>query len=616
MVDEAIGKVLSPENGMPLVTYAYSSVTKDPAFSVLDVTAGLMPGTEPKDVVMGILDAVHSISSREFTDEELRNAVAADRRQELFFSEQVQYGAFLLVPKLALAPWGFWSSYEQARDEVSVRDAAAVATRWFAQPFWVASAYLPRGDESTGEGITLGEVKVDTLDNGLVVAVRQVANAPVAGIHLVVKNRALLEGDDHRGWVDVLQRLLAEDDADRLDKRMNEIGMDMTTVDNPMIPMDDYRTVPDYSYVRIQAVADGWAGAVSLLADRLNNSIVDPDAMQDAVTELQGIIDRGKGNVSGIASSTFDDRLYGGNIEAMPVYGDGASLQNICPADLQNFRKEVFAPNNMILTILAPAPAEEIIGRVQDAFKGMKEQAIDLEPNPAPMTTPGDTTVSGRGRQGYLATGFLLTEVDAADRAALLVANNMISDLIYRDLGEKRGWAYGAGSGLTLRPGWGAWHSSMGLPEDHLEEARDAIYDHVKRIASGDIDEKRLAVAKGDLRGRVLRRYSSRINLAMAMGRDLALWNDPLHTWEQYDAVQQVSLDDVKRVAKKYLAKPDGVVTVFGTPEKSNDTKKRPPEARSPPITSFNMKVREESGAFSGEGRRQSTAMSSPLGIR
>lgn len=576
-LNDQLDAVLRGGGGMPSITYVYAGVTQDPSFSVLDVTAGLMPGADPQAVVQGILDAVHSMAVMEFTDEGIQQAVLTDRRQELFFSEQVQYGAFLLVPKLAVAPWGFWETYEVARDGVTARDAAAVASRWFSQPFFVASAFLPRPDESTGDGITLGDVVVDTLENGMVVAVRQVANAPVAGIHLVAKNRALLEGPKNRGWADLLHRLLTEEESEALNDEMEEIGMEMQTVDDSRVPMDDYRTTPEYSYVRIQTIASSWAEAVDLLGRRIGDDTIDEAALEKAVTELKGIIDRGKGNVNGIAASTMEEHLYGDNVMALPVYGDGSSLEMVNVEELSTFRDAYFAPNNLILTILAPAPPQEMIGRVQQAFGDLTASDLANPTGPMPVVTPGEETVTGRGRQGYLATGFLLKDVVMEDRAALMVANNMISSMIYRDLGEAKGWAYGAGSHIVVREGWGAFSSSMGLPEEHLEESKKAIYDHVQTVAKGDFDQKALDVAKGDLRGGTLRRYSSRINLAMAMGRDLAIWSDPLDTWTTYEAVQAVTLDDVKRVAKKYLSKPQDVVTIYGTPEKSDDAPKMMP---------------------------------------
>lgn len=567
--------------GPPMVRYVYSDLTTDPSFSVLNVTAPLMPGADPEAVTQKIVAAIGSLSERDFSNEEVAREIEASRLQELFFSEQVQYGAFLLVPKLAVAPYGFWKAMDKSVSGLDASDIEEAAARWATSPIYVASAYVPAGEDETGGGITLGPVVQDTLENGLVVIARQVKGAPVAGIHVVARGRSLREGDDHRGWVDLLHRLLDEGygnvDKEALDQTEKAIGMEMEVGDDPRVPMDDYRTTPEYSFIRIQVLADRWVDAVDLLGNLLASGTMDRAAVDKVVGEMKSRAERSGKSLNSKASSEFEKRLYGDNVLALPVYGDGTSLENIDLNQLAEFRTQVFGANNLIISILAPAPAEEIISQVDKAMKQLPHSLEPVPASPGPVSTSGTETVLGEGRQGYLATGFLLKDVAPEDKAALVVANSMISDRIYRDLGEKKGWAYGAGSSILFRDGWGAWRSSEGLPEDHLNESLDAIYNHVEAVAKGQFDQHNLDVAKGDLRGKVLRRYSSRINLAMGLGVDDAITGDPMATWELYNQIQKVTLSDVKKAAKKYLYKPKNVVTVLGKPDPNAKPQKRMP---------------------------------------
>jgi len=448
-------------------------------------------------------------------------------------------------------------------------------------PLYVASAYLPSSKGEAEGGITLGPVAVDTLDNGLVVIARQVQGAPVAGIHIIARGRSMREGNARRGWVELLHRLLnkgyANVDEVALDQTMKAIGMEMQVGDDPRIPMDDYRTTPDYSFIRVQVLADRWIDALDLVGNLLSSGTMDRADVDKVVGELQSRAQRSAASLSSKAKAAFMQRLYGDNVLAQPVYGDSSSLGNIDMGELAEFRTNVFGANNLVISVLAPAPAEQIIAQVDKAMRQLPHSLEPVPPSPGPTSTSGEQEVTGEGRQGYLATGFLLKSVDPKDRAALYVANSMISDHIYRDLGEKKGWAYGAGSSVVFRDGWGAWMSSEGLPEEHLKESLNAIYDHVEEIAKGQFDDHNLDVARGDLRGRVLRRYSSRINLAMALGVDYVLTGDAMATWELDKQIQNVSLSDVKRVAKKYLYKPKNVVTVLGKPDPNAKQQRRMP---------------------------------------
>jgi len=569
--EDAITEALQGGGGMPLVRYAYSGLTDDPGFSVFEVNAALMQGADPDLVTQRIVDTFSALSERTYELNEIQREIAAAQQFELFFSEQVQYGAFLLVPKLSVAPYGFWQAVDEAVSDLDVDAIETAATRWMNDPYYVASAYLPGGDAEVEVGITLGPVVQDTLESGMVVVVRQVKGAPVAGIHVVAKGRSLREGDAKRGWVDLLHRLLLEGygdvDHEALEHTMDGIGMELLVGDDPRVPMDDYRTTPEYSFLRVQVLAERWSEALDLVGNLLANGTLEEASIGKVVGELKARAERSGTSVASKAGSEFKNRIYGDNVLAASVYGDGSSLVDIDPADLAEFRTEVFGANNLIISILAPAAPEEIIAQVDKAMSQLPLSLVPVPPSPAPMVQSGEVTVLGEGRQGYLATGFLFMNVAPEDRAALYVANSMISDRIYRDLGEKKGWAYSAGSRIVFGDNWGAWMSTEGLPEEHLKESEDAVYDHVEAIAKGQFEQHNLDVAKGDLRGRTLRRYSSRINLAMALGVDLATKGDAMATWELYDSIQAVTLSDVKRVAKKYLYKPKNVVTVFGKPD-------------------------------------------------
>ncbi len=573
-LDEALEEKLRGP-GMPRITYVYTSTTVDPRFSVLTVQAGLIPGRDAQSVVDDILAAIRSVAEREFSQGELSRTHDRMLREELFFSEQVQYGSFLLVPKLAVAPYAFWEETEAHRADVGPQEAAEVARRWFAEPFYVASAYLPRSDESESAGIVMGDVEATFIPaNGMAVYARQVKGAPVAGIHIVAKNRALLEGTDKRGWADLLHRLLltAYDaiDSDSLARLFDEIGMDVSTVDDPRVPFDNYRTSPEYSYVRVEVVADRWPAALAMMGRLFEKLDPDEDAVGEAVTELEGIIGDGDDKVSTAASRLFKEKLFGEHPLAGGVYGDGSSLETVTSSRLDRFASTYFAGNNLMLGVVSPAPPEEVFQVATDAFDRLPETDVNVTA-PDPTARQGEYEVTGSGRQGYLATGFLLPEPPDEHRAALIVANAMVSDLIYRDLGEKKGWAYGAGSSLYLRPGWGAWTAGMGLPDEHLQTAETAIYQHLQRIAEGDFDEERFEVARQSVLGKTLRRYSSRINLAMALSVDAFYWADPLDTWTLYEKIRQVTMDEVEQAAKAFLAKPDGKVTVYGHPEASGE---------------------------------------------
>ncbi|MBD3165937.1 hypothetical protein GF324_05025, partial [bacterium] len=466
------------ESSPPRAMYLYLDTNTDPNFSVTDIHIGLAPNANAKEVTDEALEIVHSLSGTELSDSLLQATLANERRSELFFSEQVQYGSFLLVPKLALAPRGFWERFEQMRDSVDLETAVAAAAQWLDRADWIATAYLPEPPETeSSEGVQLGPVNSDTLENGLVVIARQATNVPVSGLHLVARHRAEREGNERRGWAALLHRLLEKNSPDpdglTLQQRMETIGMDLNATDNPMIPMDDYRTSSAYSYVRIEAVAEVWPDAMQLLGELIARDLPEQEAIDSEAQDLIRTIKRKEDKLSTLARAVRNDSLFRDDPISYSVYGDGSTLQEVPRGRLLSFKEEYFAPDNLILSVVSPAPPEDVFAMADIAF-GSLPSASALSLHSLAETMPVDVErsrdhliVKGSGTQGYLSMGFALETPPQNHHAAVLTVNSMISDLIYRDLGEKKGWAYGAGSGVTLRPDLAVWSASMALPEEH-----------------------------------------------------------------------------------------------------------------------------------------------------
>jgi len=97
-----------------------------------------------------------------------------------------------------------------------------------------------------------------TLPCGARVAVAGSGASRIFAVHVLLRNRSAAEPAGREGLVDLAHRFLGEGSARRSRSEMtlalNAIGAQLKTVDSPMIPFDDYYSVPDYSWVRFQVI--------------------------------------------------------------------------------------------------------------------------------------------------------------------------------------------------------------------------------------------------------------------------------------------------------------------------------------------------------------------------
>jgi predicted Zn-dependent peptidase len=414
----------------------------------------------------------------------------------------------------------------------------------------------------------LGSVTA-TLDNGIVVGILPEEGSEVFGLHLLVADRSLREPADAPGVADLVHRLLPGGTriagSRDLASRIEWAGLDVKTADSPMIPFDNRYHVPDFSYVRIEGPARNMVVALTMLAEMVRAPEWDEDGRRAASS---GHVSARKADNRGSekARQLFLAALLGEDHPlARPVSGPQGEVEagaEQVRAFVQDWPAGYFAPDRLIVTLASPLPAEETLGLVNDAFSGGPAKEPARGPYPAPRpAAEGPAIEVGEAPQVTVLWG-RIAEVEAEDRAPLLVAMDGLSDRMTAVIREREGLAYRLGAGVRALPD-GAWilSASVGTrPENSdrvaelLAELVDQLSDHA--LSAGDL-ERLNARAR---RTRMLRGLSA-ASRAYRVGR--ALFEGPGSPLAVDDAAYaSVTPEQIQRVVRTYLVADEMLLVV------------------------------------------------------
>jgi predicted Zn-dependent peptidase len=402
--------------------------------------------------------------------------------------------------------------------------------------------------------------RVATLENGLVVGILPEEGSDVFGIHLLVADRTLREPADAPGIADLVQRLLPGGTilgpGQSLAQRIERAGFEVKTADSPMIPFDNRYHVPDFSYVRIEGPAGGLETALVMLAEMIRVPAWDDAGWRTAAsdhTAEQKADNRG----SEKAEQLFLGALLGENNPlARPVAGpaDGPTYG---PERVDEFWGDwpggYFAPSRLIITVASPLPVADTLKMVDGVFGDGPPSEPQRGPYPAPHPAASVPTVAfGEAPQVTVLWG-RITEVDEADRAAVLVAMDALSDRMTAVIREQEGLAYRLGAGVRHVPG-GGWVLSATVgtrPENSPQVAEllsQLVTDLGRDLLSTEDIERLNARAR---RTRMLRSLSA-ASRAYRVGRAVFEGDaSPLAIDEA--AYASVSPEQVREVVQKYL---------------------------------------------------------------
>jgi len=285
--------------------------------------------------------------------------------------------------------------------------------------------------------------------------------------------------------------------------------------------------------------------------------------------------------------------LFAGTPYEEDALGTQASFDKTTGQMLKEFYQKWYAPNNAILIITGDVDAQATLAKVKQYYGSIPKREVPGRPEVNLKPVAADSFVLDSNLP-YLLTliGYRFPGTDSPDFAAARVLSDVLSSQRADLYGlVPQGKALGTDFGLVeTYPKASAAFALAALPSGAdpasiTAEMKKIVTDYATKGVPADLVE---AAKKGEVAGAEFGRNSI-TNLA-------ALWSQALAAEgrespdEMVEAIKRVTLDDVNRVAKKYLIEQNSIVATlkpkpsgepvsskgFGGSEKATSTPTKP----------------------------------------
>ncbi len=502
--------------------------------------------------------------------------------EEAILAEQVHYYAMMRAPRLLRASAAVLEDEAAGQSALDVAALRATAQRYLdpLRAVVTVSSPTPPGDDAVDLAAIAtaapalapaAATDVVVLDNGLTLVVNTDPDSRVFAAHLFARNRSAQEPAARPGLADLMHRLLLRGtlarDAAGVEEARRAIGAQLQLADDPRFPFDDYRTVPTFSFIRLEARAERAGEALGLLAEIIRTPRFDPVGIENSVAEMGDLVRRREESSSAMSGRLFFDLVAPEHPFSRPIGGTTTSLTGVRRQELLAFHRQYLAPANLILVIRSRGDREAVVHRVRESFGGAgvgggwappKQEATPATPTalaPAPPLTGGGQRAEetlGK-RQSSLRLGAVLAP-EPGERAALAVANLVFSDRLQMEVRERQGLAYSIGSRLTeLGSGRQLLAVAIGTAPENLERAEAEIRRLASELAGGPIPEDEISRVVAAHTGRILMRRLPRINQAYYDGLQVLYGTPTDGTLEFLEAISELTPEAVAAAASRYL---------------------------------------------------------------
>jgi zinc protease len=298
----------------------------------------------------------------------------------------------------------------------------------------------------------------------------------------------------------------------------------------------------------------------------------DDEAVARIRDDLVAAVARRNEQPRAIANRIWWKDAFGNHPYARPTDGTAKTLPAITVADLRQFVHDRFARDTLKIAVVGDLTPDELKLLLDKTFGGLPAQA-------APVTVP-DTTMQEDGAlllvkkpipQSVVNFGQPGIKRDDPDWYAATIVNHILggggfTSRLMTEVREKRGLAYGIGSYLLPLRETAIILGSVATQNEHVAESIALVRSEWQRMHDEGPTEEELKDAKTYLTGSFPLQFDSTGHIAGLLVQ-IQQENLGIDYLDRRNAlIENVTLADAKRVAKKLLDPKGLTFAVVGTP--------------------------------------------------
>lgn len=342
------------------------------------------------------------------------------------------------LPSLTQNAWGFRIN--------SVRITLSIAALLLIFPLssWAQAKSEIRLD-------TKNIIKSVKLNNGMRVIVMPEPDSPLVAFAIFVNAGSEQETLRTAGIGSFVARtLLSSTDS-----------MSQTTINNEIADLGGNVTVtrqPDWTKISALTVPDRFDESVDLLTDVLKNATFDPDEVESQRYQILDDIDNGEANIFDKTYNNLRASLFGGTGYALNALGTPRSIKTMPREQLLRYYRQYFIPSNIVFVVTGNVTPEAAVNKITKDMEDYDPLLRGSRRRPAPPVVLPELTQDLTPVKSYevdlsevcVMVGCRAPSMNSDDYPALQVLNALLGGMktsrMFTTLREKQGLSYELGS--------------------------------------------------------------------------------------------------------------------------------------------------------------------------
>jgi zinc protease len=411
--------------------------------------------------------------------------------------------------------------------------------------------------------ISIPTPRETTLRNGLSLVIVEDTRLPLVSYRLAFPVGGAFDPPELPGLTDLLAALLPEGTRSNTSKEIAEevarMGANLSA-----------GATSDYMVIGGSALSRFNDEILGLLAEVTLEPTFPENEVELAKQNTKESLRQQRATPSFLASEMFSKVMYGDHPYSI-VAPTPESIDRSTREDFVEFHRTKLVPNNAVFIVVGDVRYDQIVKRAESLFSTW-ERGEELVANfPAPPVHTKRTAYlvdrSGSAQSNIVIANRGITRT-SPDYFPMMLMHTVLgataSSRLFMNLREDKGYTYGAYTNLDARRTAGTFRATAEVRTPVTGRSLKEFFYELERIGNEPVSQKEIADAKSYLTGVFPIRLETQEGLSdqLVQNRMLNLPNDYLETYR--DKIQAVTVEDIQRVAKKYVKPNEAALIVIG----------------------------------------------------
>jgi zinc protease len=317
-----------------------------------------------------------------------------------------------------------------------------------------------------------------------------------------------------------------------------------------------------------------------LEADRIQNLNIDPQVVESE----RGVVTSERS--TGLENSNFrmiSEQVKAAAFRAHPyswsVIGHESDIANWSLEDLQSYHKTYYAPNNAVVVVVGAVKTKHVKKLAKQYFETIPQQMPPRNVHTVEPEQTGERRVyvqKASISSPNVLLAFHIPQTQHQDYYPLSVLSNILSEgnssrliksLVYEQKLASQVFSYAP---FSIDPNLFYIYASA-AQNVSAEQLEKGLIEQLNLIATNGVNENELQKVKNRRSVDFYREMATINGKANTIGTYEFYFGDYQQLFDAPQKLAQVTIDDVKRVAKKYLRKANRTVGILAAEEDSHE---------------------------------------------